>query len=341
MKFHIGQVEIAHPFVQAAMSGYSDLPMRRISRRGGAAYAVNEVVLDRSVLHDGAWQRQLLSVTEDDHPVAAQLMGAEPENFGPAARRLADAGYDVIDINFGCPVGKVLNRCRGGYLLGEPQTALQIVQRVLDAVGGDHPVTLKMRRGVDDSADSERHFFTILEGAWRAGVSAVTVHGRTVHQLYRGTSNWDFIKRVKDASGTRTVLGSGDLLSAADCLAMLRATGVDGVTIARGSLGNPWIFRDCLALAAGAPLPPPPDVTEQGLVLARHFAEALAYYGAERAGKIMVRVGVRYARHHPRRKALSVAYQSVKTTADFAGIIRTWYGVDAPEMAEDAAATSA
>jgi len=330
LRFNIGNVAIAHPFVQAAMSGYSDLPMRRMSRACGAAYAVNEVVLDRSVLHDGAWQRQLLSVTADDHPVAAQLMGADPATFGPAARRLADAGYDVIDINFGCPVGKVLSRCRGGYLLGDPTTALEIVKRVLDAVGGDRPVTLKMRRGIDDSAASERSFFTILEGAWAAGASAVTVHGRTVHQLYRGSSNWDFIKRVKRASGDRVVLGSGDLLRAADCVAMLRATGVDGVTIARGSLGNPWIFRDSLALLAGAEPPPPPTVAEQGAMLARHFAEALAYYGNDRTGKVMVRIGVRYARLHPQRKALGAAFQAVKTSADFAAVLRTWYGVAVP-----------
>jgi nifR3 family TIM-barrel protein len=323
----IGNLHIAHPFVQAAMSGYSDLPMRRIARAHGAAYALNEVVLERSVLHDGAWQRQLLTVPDDDHPVAAQLMGADPEHFGPAARRLADAGYDVIDINFGCPVGKAVSRCRGGYLLGEPATALEIVRSVLEAVGGAHPVTLKMRRGIDDSLESERRFFTIIEGAWEAGVAAVTIHGRTVAQQYRGSSNWTFLKRVKQAAGRHVIFGSGDLMTAADCLRMLRETAVDGVTIARGSLGNPWIYRDCLALLAGKPLPPRPSVAEQGETLARHFAEAVDYYGRDRAARIIVRIAIRYARLHPQRKALGTVFQAVRTSADFTAVLREWYGV--------------
>jgi tRNA-dihydrouridine synthase B len=324
----IGKLTIAHPFVQAALSGYSDLPMRRVARMHGASYALNEVVLERSVLHDGAWQRQLLTVPADDHPVAAQLMGADPAAFGPAARRLADAGYDVIDINFGCPVSKVLKRCRGGFLLGEPDTALDIVARVLDAVGGDRSVTLKMRRGIDAEPASERAFFTILAGAFDRGVSAVTVHGRTVAQRYRGPSDWDFLKRVKHFAGARTVLGSGDLMRAEDCLRMMRQTGVDGVTIARGALGNPWIFNACRSLARGEPAPPPPAVAEQGRTLAIHFAEAVAYYGRARAGKVMPRVAIKYARHHPRAKALRLAMQTMKTADAFESMLREWYGVE-------------
>jgi len=335
----VGHVDIAHPFLQAAMSGYSDLPMRRISRSMGAAYAINEVVLERSVLHEGDWQQQLLDVPADDHPVAAQLMGSEPALFGPAARKLADAGYDVIDINFGCPASRVLKRCRGGFLLGEPETALAIVREVIQAVGADKPVTLKMRRGIDDSVESERGFFTIIEGAWRAGVSAVTVHGRTVEQRYRGPSQWSFLRRVKQVAGARVIFGSGDLMTADDCVRMLGETGVDGVTIARGSLGNPWIFRDCLALSAGEAQPPRPSLEEQGVVLARHYAEACAHYGRERAGKIMVRVSVRYARLHPRRRALSVALQRVKTADDFEAALSEWYGIEAGAAAGLAAGT--
>ncbi|MCB9849501.1 MAG: tRNA-dihydrouridine synthase [Phycisphaerales bacterium] len=321
----IGNIQLAHPFVQAALSGYSDLPMRRVARMHGACYTINEVVLERSVLHDGAWQRQLLTVPPDDHPVAAQLMGANPDDFGPAARRLANAGYDVIDINFGCPVNKVLKRCRGGYLLGEPDTALEIVRNVVDAVAADRPVTLKMRRGVDASADSERNFFAILGGAFDMGVSAVTVHGRSVAQRYTGPSDWQFLKRVKDFAGDRVILGSGDLMSAGDCLAMMRETGVNGVTIARGALGNPWIFRECLALAKGKPQPAPPTVAEQGETLAIHFAEAEQYYGRDRAGKVMTRVAIKYARHHPVAKRVREAFIAAPTADGFEGVLAEWY----------------
>src|SRR5690606_27775795 len=138
--------------------------------------------------------------------------------------------YDVIDINFGCPAPRVLGRCRAGYLLGEPATALEMVARVIDAVGRERPVTLKMRRGLDDSRDSQVRFHRILDGALELGVSAVTVHGRTVEQKYRGRSDWDFLARVKRHVGSRLIFGSGDLFTAADCVAMLERTGVDGVT---------------------------------------------------------------------------------------------------------------
>jgi tRNA-dihydrouridine synthase len=214
----IGSVPIEHPFAQAALSGYSDPPMRRVARMHGASYTVNEVVLDRSVMHESDWQRQLLSLEPDAHPVGGQLMGSDPASFAPAARLLADAGYDVIDINFGCPAPKVLDRCRGGFLLSDPETALEIIGRVVDAVGDDRPVTVKMRRGHDDSAESERNFFTILDGAFDLGIAAVTVHGRTVRQRYTGASNRAFLARVKRHLGDKMMLGSGDLFTAQDCI---------------------------------------------------------------------------------------------------------------------------
>ena len=147
----------------------------------------------------------------------------------PGAVKLVEAGFDWVDVNFGCPVKKVLGKCRGGYLLSEPKTALGIVARVRDALPPDVPVTVKMRRGMDDSPESRDKFFTILDGAFAAGVAAVTVHGRTVQQRYIGPSQWDFLAEVKRHVGERTILGSGDLFSAEDCLRMMRETAVDGV----------------------------------------------------------------------------------------------------------------
>src|SRR5262245_6103976 len=150
---------------EAALSGYSDLPMRRVARAHGAAFAFHEVVLDQIVLKPGRARDRVLSLPADDHPVGGQLMGSEPVTFGKAAREMVAAGYDVVDINFGCPVPRILGRCRGGFLLGEPATALAIVDSVLQSVGGRVPVTVKLRRGLDDSAEAERAFFAILDGA--------------------------------------------------------------------------------------------------------------------------------------------------------------------------------
>src|SRR5487761_295685 len=154
----IGHVEIGFPVVQAALSGYSDLAMRVISRRLGASYALCEVVLDRVVLQGGRKIRRWQRVAEEEHPVGGQLMGSDPAEFGPAAAELAAAGFDVIDVNFGCPVKKVLGRCRGGYLLSQPATALEIVSRVREAVPCDKPVAVKRRRGLDDSPRSRDNF---------------------------------------------------------------------------------------------------------------------------------------------------------------------------------------
>jgi len=321
----VGPLQFAHPFVQAALSGYSDLAMRRLARRYGAAYTLNEVVLDKLVLQKRRGGHPFLRVPEDDHPVGGQLMGADPTVFAPAAAAMAAAGYDVIDINFGCPVRKVLGRCRGGFLLSQPDTALDIIRRVYDAVGGSRPVTVKMRRGMDDSPEAERNFFEILDGAFDIGVSAVTVHGRTVEQRYVGPSQWSFLARVKRHVGDRTILGSGDLFTARACVRMIEETGVDGVTLARGCIGNPWIFRECVALLGGEPLPAPPTIAEQREAIAYHWSQCVEETGLEMAGKVMRKFGIKYAELHPLNLQVRDAFIAVKTSDEFMGVLDRWY----------------
>jgi len=321
----IGPICFDVPFVQAALSGYSDLPMRRLARRHGAPYALNEVMLDKLVLQPGKKRKEMLYVAADDHPVGGQLMGADPEVFGPAAYELARAGYDIIDINFGCPVKKVLGRCRGGFLLSQPETALRIIRSVIDAVGSLRPVTMKMRRGMDDTPQAERNFFEILDGALALGVSAVTVHGRTVQQRYIGPSRWEFVRRVKRHVGDATLLGSGDLFSAQDCIRMIEETGVDGVTIARGCIGNPWIFEDCRALWAGQELPDPPTISRQRESIEAHWNDAVSVYGESLAGRVMRKFGIKYAEHHPCYGEVKQAFIDVKSSVDFLAALERWY----------------
>ena len=316
------------PVVQAALSGYSDLAMRRVARLHGAGYTLNEVMLDRLVLTHGKKQRFISNLTADDHPVGGQLMGADPETFARAADALVQAGYDVVDINFGCPVRKVLGRCRGGYLLSQPTIALDIVRGVLDAVAGRRPVTVKMRRGMDDAAESEAGFFRILDGAFEAGVAAVTVHPRTVKQKYVGPSHWPFLARVKKHVGDRILLGSGDLFAAEDCLRMMTETGVDGVTAARGCIGNPWLFREAHALLTGEPLPPPPSVPEQGETVARHFEWCVEIYGEQRAGGIMRKFGIKYSELHPHGRQVRDAFIRCRNTAEWRAVLDEWYNHD-------------
>ncbi len=321
----IGSIELDVPFVQAALSGYSDLPMRRLARAYGAPYTLNEVMLDRLVLEPGRHQRSILTVYDDDHPVAGQLMGANPDQFAPAAVAMADAGYDVIDINFGCPVKKVLGRCRGGFHLSQPDVALDIIARVIDAVGPYRPVTVKMRRGMEDTAKSEADFFTILDGAMALGVAAVTVHGRTVRQRYVGPSQWSFLERVKRHVGERIILGSGDLFSADACVRMIKETGVDGVTIARGCIGNPWIFEECRALWNGSELPPPPSIERQRDAVVAHWKEIRAYYGDTLGARMIRKFGIKYSEHHPMARQVRNAFVAMKGSDAIEQVIDTWY----------------
>lgn len=326
----IGGLEIGLPVVQAALSGYSDRAMRVLARRLGADYTLCEVLVDVLVVTARKRGTRRFDLEDDDHPIGGQLMGAEPVEFAAAARRLVEAGFDVIDINFGCPVRKVLGRCRGGFLLSQPETALEIVARVREAVPEPIPVTVKMRRGLDDTPESRERFFTIFDGAFARGVSAITVHGRTVEQRYIGPSRWEFLREVKQHAGSRTVLGSGDLFTAEQCVAMMRETGVDGVTAARGAIGNPWIFREARALLAGEPLPSPPSLYEQRDVIAEHYRLAEEIYGAEQACRTMRKFGIKYSRLHPEHRAVRDAFVAVRAAGSWRDVLTRWYAEDLP-----------
>ncbi len=333
----LGSVHIGFPVVQAALSGYSDWPMRVIARRLGAPYTLCEVMLDQFLVQLKPRKRtsHFLHLSDEEHPVGGQLMGAEPEQFAAGAEKLVQAGFDVIDINFGCPVKKVLGRCRGGFHLGQPEVALEIIEKTRDKVPPDVPVTVKMRRGIDDSEESRDHFFQILDGAFERGVAAVTVHGRTVQQRYVGPSRWEFLREVKRHVGDGVILGSGDLFSPQDCLDMIEQTGVNGVTVARGAIGNPWIFAQTRQLAQGRPLPDPPSLFQQREIIGEHFRLAEQLYGSERVGPIMRKFGIKYSILHPQHEQVRRDFAKARNLDDWNQALTTWYAEDLPGQYPD------
>ena len=327
----IGRLALGSNAIQGALSGFSDLPMRRVARAFGCVYSMNEVVLDELVVLPGKLQQQILRVADDDHPVAGQLLGATPETFAKAAALLVDAGYDVVDVNMGCPVKKVLGRSRGGFLLSEPRTALEIVARVRDALRPEVPVTVKMRRGVDDSALAEEMFWEILEGVFARGVAAVCVHGRTVAQRYVGPSRRNFLTRVKQRFPDRVILGSGDLFTADDVDALLSETGVDGAWIARGAIGAPWIFGEVKHLQETGALPPPPSFSEQRRAVWLHHRECLALHGRELGSRLFRKVAIKYAEAHPASDDVLQACFESKKPDDVDVLLRRFYDEDLAE----------
>lgn len=327
---HFGSLEIKFPIIQAALSGYSDAPMRKIARKFGAQFTLCEVLLDQFVVSVSKRKSRLYFADSEEHPCGAQLMGSEPSQFVQAAKRLVDEGFDLIDLNFACPVKKVLGRGRGGYLMSDPGSALEIVEAVRRGIPDSIPLIIKLRKGFDDSPESRKKFFEILDGSIEQGVCGFTVHGRTVRQRYEGESDWMFIRSVKEhlldkGKSEIALVGSGDLFSAEVCLRRFQETGVDGLALARGVIGNPWLFREIAAVLQGKPCPEMPTIVEQREILAEHFQLSVELYGERRAATTMRAFGVKYCRLHPEAESVRADFVQTKNAVDWNRVLETWY----------------
>jgi len=279
-------------------------------------------MLDSSVLVGGKLQKRLLKLTAEDHPIAGQLIGNDPSRMAEAAVLLCERGFDVIDLNFACPVRKAVRRRRGGYLMSCPERALEIVRAVVEAV--DRPVTLKLRRSFRQADAAGEEFWRIAEGAFEAGAAAICVHARSVEAKYAGPADWGFLARVKRRFPERTVIGSGDVLTPADAIRMIEQTGVDAVAAARGAIGNPWFFRQVRDLAAGGELYKP-GIAEQRSLLESHFRRGCDLYGDRLGPRIMRKFGIKYARLHPRPKEVRMAFVAVKCPRHWRDVLEKFY----------------
>jgi nifR3 family TIM-barrel protein len=319
----LGSLGLDFPVVLAALAGYSDLPYRTICRGLGAPLATTEVMLDKFLLHEGKLRRHLLRSDEDDHPVGGQIMGSDPDLMAQAAVILRNLGFDVIDLNFACPVKKVVSRKRGGHMMADPEGTLEVIRAVRDAVP-DRPLMIKLRKSfAADDAGCEA-FWAIARGAFEAGADAICLHARAVEQMYRGEADWGFIRAVKAAFPNRTVIGSGDVRTPTDALRMFAETGVDGVAAARGAIGNPWFFRQARALAEGR-LPEAPTLAEQRAVMERHYDLAVSNYGDRKAAFVMRHFGISYGRMHPHAKRIRMAFVAVRTAEEWRAVLDEHY----------------
>lgn len=282
----IGNVTLKNNLVLGPMAGVTDLPFRLLCAEQGAGLLCMEMVSAKAILYNNKNTKAMLAIDEREHPVSLQLFGSDPKIMGDIAKRLEDEGvpFDILDINMGCPVPKVVNNGEGSALMKQPMLAGQIIEAMAKAT--DRPVTVKIRKGFDDAHVNAPELARIAQ---ESGAAAVAVHGRTREQYYSGKADWDIIRRVKEAVHI-PVIGNGDILCAADAVRMQKETGCDGCMIARGAQGNPWIFAQILhELQTGEPLEKPP-LEEMVQMLLRHARMQIEFKGAY--------VGIREMRKH-------------------------------------------
>lgn len=291
----IGSLELASPVIQSPMSGWTDLPFRLIAREKGLSFAFAEMLLADAVVEQSARTNAMMRSSPADRPLGAQLVGYTPESLGAATRILEESGFDLIDLNLGCPVRKVICKGGGSAILRQPDLARRMFESMVRSVTRA-PVTVKMRLGYDDPSGAEA--LNIARIAEECGVSAVTIHGRTRAQGYSGQADYEAIGRIKDSLAI-PVIGNGDVIDAESARRLAQTSGCAGIMIGRGGIGYPWIYREIAAAVDPAiPVPAPPSFDEIKSTLLRHL-DLQIENSAGHAHTLMRRIACGYFKSFP------------------------------------------
>lgn len=269
----VGNVELDNPYILAPMAGVTDLPFRLLCKEQGAGLLCMEMVSAKALQYKNKNTKALLAIHPKEYPVSLQLFGSDPQIISEQAKRIEELPFQILDINMGCPVPKVVRNGEGSALMKNPKLVYEIVEQTVKAI--KKPVTVKIRKGFDDTCINAVEIAKVIE---EAGASAVAVHGRTREQYYSGKADWEIIRQVKEAVSI-PVIGNGDVTSGEKAIAIQKETGCDGVMIGRGAQGNPWIFHELVEYEKTGVLPERPSKEEIKKTMLRHARLQIEFKG--------------------------------------------------------------
>ena len=318
MKLRIGNVELDNPFILAPMAGVTDLPFRLLCREQGAGLLCMEMVSAKAIHFGNKNTQALMEIHPQEKPVSLQLFGSDPDLMAEIAAQIEEEPFDILDINMGCPVPKVVNNGEGSALLKNPALVREIVTKVSRAI--KKPLTVKIRKGFDDTCVNAVEIARILEDS---GAAAVAVHGRTREQYYSGRADWDIIRQVKEAVSI-PVIGNGDVDSPEKAEAMFRETGCDGVMIGRASRGNPWIFHQLNTYFESGKVEKKPELSEVKDMILRHASLLLEKKGAYTGMREMRKHVAWYTAGYPRSARLRQAINEIESLEGLKELLEQW-----------------